>query len=466
MVLTDRLRAGGGGAVLAAQDFLDVTAASDSTDADLRHARTVLAPLRTWLATDGDASHVIDATQFTTQDATGLMAALRRVVFRPCGAGEVFPACVPPPVASGVTLTQSASNFDVYEGTYPGPNFETGSPPYLTPADGGEILVDANGDPIPQRMEDLRFAVAVPTGGPAVWPIVLYAHGTGGNYRSFIDDGTAGRMAAQGLATIGIDQVLHGPRDPTGSDPSLTFFNFQNPLSTRDNIRQAGADNFQLERLVAALDVAGNTFDPARTYFMGHSQGGLTGPPFLAYEPMIKGAVLSGAGGLLYLTLLHGPQTISAVVSDVDRDYPLDEFDPIVSMVQAYAEPSDPENYGPLLLREPPSGVEPKNLYQSEGFLDSYVPQLGMEAFAVSIGESPVTPIISAVDGFRLRGLSTLDPPVSNNAGDRTAVFLQYNALPNDDGHFVVFDVPAAQKQHAAFLGTLAATGTATLVAP
>jgi len=59
-------------------------------------------------------------------------------------------------------------------------------------------------------------------------PIVLYAHGTGGSFHSYINDGTATRLAAQGLAVISIDQVLHGPRNPNGN-PELDFFNFLNP---------------------------------------------------------------------------------------------------------------------------------------------------------------------------------------------------------------------------------------------
>ena len=58
----------------------------------------------------------------------------------------------------------------------------------------------------------MRFALTVPPGTtPAAgWPICIYAHGTGGDYRSFIDDGTALRLAKQGIAVISTDQVLHG----------------------------------------------------------------------------------------------------------------------------------------------------------------------------------------------------------------------------------------------------------------
>ncbi len=111
-------------------------------------------------------------------------------------------------------------------------------PPYAR--DGGAIEVDSSGDPVIQRMEALRFAVSVPRGTmPAAgWPIVLYAHGTGGDYRSFIDNETALVLAAQGLAVISIDQPLHGTRAPPGSATEDAFFNYQNPIAGRDHVRQ------------------------------------------------------------------------------------------------------------------------------------------------------------------------------------------------------------------------------------
>jgi hypothetical protein len=45
-------------------------------------------------------------------------------------------------------------------------------------------------------------------------------------------------------------------------------------------------------------------------------------------------------------------------------------------------------------------------------------------------------------------------------------VLAQYKKRFGSDGHFVVFEVPSAEKQAAEFLGTLAATGHATVVSP
>ena len=190
-------------------------------------------------------------------------------------------------------------------------------------------------------------------------------------------------------------------------------------------------------------------------------------PPFPAAEPLVKGAVLSGAGGLLYLTLLEKtePIDVKALVENFIRDVPLDPFNNQLALLQWFIESSDPVNYGRLLVTEPDPAVGAKDIYQSEGFVDHYTPDPCIEALAVAIGGAPVKPIVSWVDGLGLRGLESVDAPVTANQGGFTSVFLQYDAGAGE-GHFVVFDVAAARKQSAEFLGSLARDGRATLVEP
>jgi hypothetical protein len=137
----------------------------------------------------------------------------------------------------------------------------------------------------------------------------------------------------------------------------------------------------------------------------------------------------------------------------------------VLALVQMFIEPGDPVNYGPALVRAPLPGVGAKHVYQSEGFVDHFAPDDGIEAFGVSMGLVPVLPLLHDVPGFALRGIAGAAPPISSNLSGTTAVFAQYDAGPGPgEGHFVVFDVTAAQRQSAQFLGTLARQGTATLV--
>jgi dienelactone hydrolase len=469
LVITDRVRDVAGAPVAADDDFLAIAGAGAPSDPALAAARTAYAPLFAWLdqaAPTGERDHVVDAAVFTTQHATAIMPLLRQVVWN-----------LDAPVPAGIAQSTANASYVEYTGTFPSPNFQEGDVPYSV--SGGAIILGSDGLPIVQRMEDIRVAITVPPGPTPTggWPVVIYAHGTGGSYLSFVNNGTAARLAAQGLAAISIDQVLHGPRNP-GGNPDVDFFNFQNPDAARNNAVQGAADDFSVVRLVEGFSFVDQdqgttvTFDPDRIYFFGHSQGGLTGPLFLAYEPEVKGAVLSGAGALLYQALLTKtePFDIASLVPSLVRDPDVDENDPILAILQTWVERSDPANYGPLLVRHPPDGPDgtplpPKPIYQSEGFIDHYAPNPTIESFATSIGLDQVEPLKSTIDGLTLRGRTPLTAPVTGNLNGVTAVLLQYDAAANDDGHFVVFDIPAAQLQSARFLGTLADTGTATLVA-
>ncbi len=431
------------------------------TDPVLVRARDAYAPLMAWLDEPGgdERTDVASAAVFTTQSVTGIMGLLRQRV-----------RSLPMPVAREVVARDSGeAPFTWYDGVFDAPNFQTGVIPYRNVGE-GDIVLGLDGLPSVQLMEALRFSFTIPDRPmPAQgWPVAIYAHGTGGSFHSFVNDETAAALAAEGIAAISIDQVLHPPRNP-GSNPEIDFFNFQNPYAARNNPIQGAVDDFSVVRLVESFSLTEEErvirFDPERIYFFGHSQGGLTGPPFIAYEPAVKGAVLSGAGGLLYHALLNKtePIDITALVQGVIIDRPLDEFNPVLSVLQMWVERSDTINYGPLLVREPPPGLSARPIYQSMGFVDHFTPLATIEALAVSIGGDHVGPVIEPIEGLSLRGRDPVTAPVTGNLGGTTAVIVQYQAT-SSDGHFVVFDVAAARRQSTQFLSTLASTGTATLV--
>jgi hypothetical protein len=449
MIITNRVRDASGAAVTGTDEFKSTLA-----------SKAWYAPLKDYLAQNPD--DVVDAAVFTTQHATDIGLAIRKGVFGTAA-----------PTAAGITAGNQDPAYSVFTGTYTAPNFQTGDVPYST--EGGEIQVGTDGAAIVQRMEPMRFALTLPPGPvPANgFPICIYAHGTGGDYESFIADGTGQRLAAQGIATISTDQVLHGPRNP-GGNPEVAFFNFSNPYAGRDNALQGAADAWSQMRLALGMsfpDGTGRTihFDANNLFFFGHSQGGLTGPAFIAFEPSLKGAVLSGTGGILYLSLLYktAPVSFPELIASVTRDNPIDEDNPTLALAQMWIERADGANYARLMVRNPPPGNGPKNIFQTEGFTDTYAPNPAIEAFATSLGGDIVmTANTMPVEGLTLRGRTVMSPPFMDNDAGVTSVLAQYNQQPGSDGHFVVFDIPAAQTQSSQFLGTLARTGTATVVSP
>lgn len=472
-------------------DLVRVLSSATQEDPVLEAARAAYAPLRRYLDEAGIApTDILNAAVFTTQVVVEEMRALRQAVYRDLP--------TPPAAPADLAFTGSGAGYHVYEGTYEAPIYQAGEPPYSR--DGGGFVFDANGRPVLQRTEPVRFALSVPVGPmPAAgWPVVLYAHGTGGSYRSHISGGTAedlariyrdGRLVGR-AAVIGIDQVLHGTRCGEGTcNPDLDFFNFQNPVAGRDNVRQGALDNVQLLRLVKAMNLpaapgtgAPLRFDPSRIFFMGHSQGGLTGPPFLAVEPEIPLAVLSGAGGHMILSLLSKtepvdiPELLTLLLNESD---PVDRFHPVLSLIQLFIEPADPLNYGRHFVDEPVPGVAPKQIFLSQGLVDHYTPPMLTEALAVVVGLDLVgpflepTPSLALRDAMRAAGAGVppdpaviaayapLGRPVSGNlaGGTVTGVLAQYTAWGDADGHYVLFDNPAGNRDYPLFLGTFLEDG-------
>jgi predicted esterase len=472
-ILSRRLRGALGETVERDADFSRLLSDAEPSEEPYRSAWARYAPLRAYLSLRGGAGDVVGATVFTTQKATGIMAELRSAVY----------AQGPTPMPRDLTYLRDHDGLcSIYVGKFDSPNFQDGDPPYLY--SGGGLHRNAEGRPAPARVEALRFGVSVPNAEMPKdgWPVIIYAHGTGGDYLSFMREALDVRAALietpgeepVRMAMIGIDQVLHGPRDPSHGDPEITFFNMTNLEAARENVKQGAVDDFQLLRLVEnfAVDSAPGPkarpirFDKKRIYFAGHSQGGLTGPLFVAAEPKVKAAVMSGAGSVLTLSLLNKrePTDVAALVEALLQE-PATPDHPLLNLLQAYFESSDPNNYGPLMFRRPPPGMQPKSIFQTLGVTDNYTPNPNIAAFALSLGVQPVGPHLYNIEGLELTGMSWGERPVQNNVADgrATGVLHQYTQAPGSDGHFVIFDLWAGRHDWTRFLASHAKTGVAAL---
>src|SRR5262249_54719155 len=139
---------------------------------------------------------------------------------------------------------------------------------------------------------------------PNGYPIALYAHGTGGDYRSIVRESRpiGFLLSVQCIASMGVDQIFHGTRPgspPLGienrtSEIQLRFFNINNPIAARNNGCQSAIDVTQQSRLFsvthqtipASVSQTGTEikFDASKMIFVGHSQGGVNGPIFMAAD--------------------------------------------------------------------------------------------------------------------------------------------------------------------------------------
>ncbi|MHB8873607.1 MAG: dienelactone hydrolase family protein [Myxococcaceae bacterium] len=417
---------------------------------------------------------IAGATVFTTQPILDELLVLRDWL-----------RAQPAPAVEALAYKSAGAGYLVFEGTYPAPNLQHGEVPYAT--SGGEFRYDEAGVPIPAKVEDMRVAFAVPWGPapPGGFPVVLYSHGTGGSYRSFIRD-VAEDLAGLGVASFGIDQVMHGPRAPPGvgcfgQDVEICFFNPVNVVAGRNNARQAGLDNFMLRKLIeglvvpAAVHPQGLTvrFDTTRLGFFGHSQGGFSGAPYLAAEDSLAAAVVSGTGGLLTDTVLvrKDPIDLRALAEgplllNIEGKESLDEFHPALALTQTLGDIADPLSYARYWVKRPQGAA--KNLYLTNGLLDPYTPASTAEAMAAAAGVPQMLPVGRDAKVFVLAGLPPLAPPVRGNAiaeDGGAAVTALFRQFPGQ-GHFPVFDDDTSRKQWREFFESALAGGAARIPAP
>lgn len=378
-----------------------------------------LAPLAAWLPESPlRADDIAAATCFTTQNATGEMNRVARWI----------DDAVPPEVE----FVYEPYVFNEFHGLYTAPNFQAGEKPYAS--EGGGFEFDEAGDPIVQEEEALRFLLLVPRDRAmpeSGWPVVIYAHGTGGDYESC--RGTADELLPRGFAVLCSDQPLHGPRGPGGAELDengliLYSFNFLNPPAGRTAFRQAAADTLIQSRMIEAgrFDVpAASTrsgsevrLDPTNIMFFGHSHGGLSGTLALGVDARVKAGVISGMSGVLVETILRRVDPIdigalAAVFIGIPRER-LDSFHPALNLIQTLVEATDPINYT-RLWTAPPAGAIARSMFITQGTLDDASPSVGNDAAAAAGAVPLAAPVSKESEAHRLRGMTPLTPPFSGN---------------------------------------------------
>lgn len=399
------------------------------------------------------------------------------------------------PSATDLVQLADYERYCVVEGNVTVPLYQDGRRPYTT--GGGGIRFDPDGEPIPQGQETIRFAVTIPKQSmPADgFPLLFYAPGQGGSYlqvttrgtfeeqQTLPDRGPAYYLSASSIAAMNIEAPLTGPRHPQGSTDGIDFFNVQNPVAFRDNIRQAALDYASLVRMARTLRIpaalcpgaaAGGSeffFDADNFLFYGHSTGASVGALVLGMEEGIRAGLLSGTGGswLYNLTIKFEPLDFKALVELLLAYQPPDEadmFDPVINLAQTFWEPVEPMNWAGRWARE---AETPKDILIIEGVVDGYFPPPMANALALAARTQPVRPLAEETieDALDQVALDALDAPAGGNlqtpSGPVSALLLQFPQPQGISGHYVPFELNEPKHQYRCFFENLLTTGTATV---
>ena len=248
--------------------------------------------------------------------------------------------------------------------------------------------------PIPEAtgVETVPLLITRPNGASgqvvpvAGWPVVIFQHGITRNRADALF--VADRLAAAGFVVISMDLPLHGldtanvfaplflgyqsgglrertfgldlvdnttgaPTPDGLADPSgQSFLNLANLLNSRDNLRQAVSDLFNLRATIGTFTVGGDSLDTANVHFLGHSLGGIVGTPFAALDGGIETSVYSAAGGgipyLLDESAAFGP-TLRAGLAAFGVAPGTPDYASFLFAAQTAVDSGDPINYAAAL---------------------------------------------------------------------------------------------------------------------
>lgn len=454
--------------------------------ADVR-AVEALAPLRSFLdESRSERRRVVGGTVFTTIDPHASLTKLSAWV-------EALP---PPTLEQPFTRLEGAARFDLYTARHRVPHIQSGNKPGR-----GKIVWSADGQtPVQQGTQSVRLSLSIPNGPmPAAgWPLMLYLHGSGGEYREGMDrgplqptttrdkqgdpppnTGPADWLAAKGIAVMGFDFPLHGDREtPPDTTGRMLYDVFGDIDSSVDNMQVSAMEVQVLTRLLAqglTVDTPRGPmrFDLTRLTAMGHSMGSTIGIPVATVDPRVQAWVFSGAGGLIteIATSTTYPVRLQDLVSQLlgfEGSALIDRAHPLLHGFQSLWDFTDPSAKARHVALEPLPGKTARPALLPQGLIDGYFHPWAQTSVAVSLGVTHAGPSLNAttVDTLELAGRPVRAAfPVAGTVNGVTVASTQVDT-PFDLGHFVVFDRADVQRQVECFLLGVGTPSGPVLVAP
>lgn len=391
------------------------------------------------------------------------------------------------PAPGAWAQTDLFDDYCVYQTTLDMPVYQAGEPPYQ---DSGGGVVFEDGVPQLDRYETARVVVTIPRAAapPSGWPTALMSRTGGGGDRPLVDRGVrdaAGEVAIAGsgpalhftragFAGVSVDGPHGGIRNISDGDEQFLIFNVGNPSAMRDNVRQSALElalmadvitNIQIDTADCPGADALSRLDTGTLALMGHSMGATISPLTAAIEPRYGALVLSGAGGSWIENIVHKQSPVAVrPLAEVILYYPgkqrqLHEHDPVLSLLQWAGEPADPPVYAAALRR---AGTSP-HVLMLQGIVDTYILPPIANATSLAFGLDLAGPALDAdhpdlatfsplAPLLPFSGRSHIDLPAADNASGHTAVVVQHEEDPIEDGHEVVFQTDPPKHQYRCFL--------------
>ncbi|HEY0192940.1 MAG TPA: hypothetical protein VGC42_17610 [Kofleriaceae bacterium] len=314
------------------------------------------------------------------------------------GSGPVFTAVAQPDTAAGSKR---------YLGTFKSPDFLTDGE-----ANGSILRRDAAGRPLLAGVRDANFAAIVPKcvqtqGLPR--PTIIFGHGLFGSSAGYLDDAFT-QSIAEDYCLIILAGDFIGLTDRQVGTAATAVTDLNLGATVTEKLGQSIIDFMALESLARGPMAAAPEFqvggksviDPAQTFYIGGSLGGIMGNVLMAYDPNLVRGVLAVPGGAwsMLIERSFAWNILKAVIQGAYDDPQVYAVN--VALFGMAFEPYDPITTAAHVIADPLFGQPAKKIlmWYSEG--DCLVSNLTTELTARTMGIPMLGPSVKPAWGVDL----------------------------------------------------------------
>lgn len=286
-----------------------------------------------------------------------------------------------------------------YLGTFQSPSFLTDDE-----ADGSVLRRDAAGVPQAQGLRNAHFAAIIPRcveTQPLPRPTIIFGHGLFGSSAGYLNDNFVKQLAEDHCLVILAGDFI-GLTDRQLVAAAYAALDLNLGPTITEKLAQSVVDFMALESIARGPMAASPLFqiggkaviDPARTFYVGGSLGGIMGNVIMAYDPNLTRGVLAVPGGAWSLlfersnawTLLK--PALQGSYNDPDI-YALN-----VALFGMAFEPYDPITTAAHVIKDPLFGNPVKNILMWYSTGDCLVSNITTEFVAREMGMNMIGPSV------------------------------------------------------------------------
>ena len=290
--------------------------------------------------------------------------------------------------------------YKAYVGTYKAPNF-------LSDMENDDSIITRGADGLPMMngLRDANFAALIPDCTTMPRPTIIFGHGLFGSAKEYLDDSFT-QMLAEKYCFIIVAGDFIGLTSRQLTLASLAVNDLNLGYGITEKLGQSIIDFISLENAVRGpmskapefQDMTGKAvIDPAHTYYVGGSLGGIMGNVFMAYDPNITRGVLAVPGGV-WSMLFERSEAWHLLQGAAMGSYTNPEtYQLLIAFFGMAFEPYDPITTAEHVIHDPLPGIPAKDILMWYSMGDCLVSNITTEMIARTMGITLIDPAVKQV---------------------------------------------------------------------